>query len=161
MTSGTGLVSLLFLPVRNPLVLAGDCNSVLLRHVGPAATAKAAGVAADKAFVRLLRDHGLCALNTWVARPHHTFESHHGKSQIDFIIARLRDSRGAAKQAKLLHSFPVGAWHQGGRWPLLANVPITPFNRRPHAASNTQHSYDKKSLQAAVANNSPEAMPCG
>ena len=38
-------------------------------HVGPAATPKTAGTAADKALVKLLRDHNLCVLNSWAARP--------------------------------------------------------------------------------------------
>ena len=151
---------LLQLPVRNPLLLAGDCNAVLQQqapHVGPAATKADTGTDADKALLRVLREHNLCVLNSWNARPHHTFESHQGKSQIDFIISRIRDSKGSARQAKPLYGFPVGGWRNGGHWPLVVTLPITPYNRRPQAAAKAEVHFDKQSLQNAVLSGSQAA----
>lgn len=153
---------LLGLPTRNPLLLAGDCNAVLQQkapHVGPAATkAKAtAGATADNALLRILREHNLCVLNSWNAKPHFTFESHQSKSQIDFVISRLKDSKGSAKQAHPLHGFPVGGWRQGGHWPVVVTLPITPFSRRPQATAKADVPFDKPALQAAVQTDSQAA----
>ena len=116
---------LLSLPARNPLLVAGDYNSMLLQqqpHIGPAATVRSEGSTADKALLRLglVREHNLCVLNSWVARPAHTFvESHQGRSQIDFVMTRLRDSRGLASTTFAL----LPRWCLANGWPAPGHRP--------------------------------------
>ncbi|CAE7580280.1 Pol [Symbiodinium sp. CCMP2592] len=124
---------LLSIPTRHVVMVAGDYNSVLQPlppHVGPAATAKAGSATTDKSL---------------------------GQTQIDFVMARIRDSKGLAKMARPQHSFPVGAWRKDGHWPVEACLPVTPFHRRPQASRPVAAAYDTKALQLAVITQSPEA----
>ena len=145
------------LPVRNILVACGDYNTNLRTchpHVGAAVGPITSASSLDDNLSKLLAKHDLCALNSWHARPAHTFTSHTGVSQIDYIITRRHTATGASRQARPVYHFPVAGWRQAGHLPLQAQIPALPIHWRPGMQAQLPPKVDKARLvQAAAAGN--------
>ena len=145
-------------PARHQLIIAGDLNATLrpmYPHVGPAAPDPTSHSNLDKELQTLLKEHSLCALNTWHARPAFTFRSPTVDSQIDYIIMRCDDSKHRSKLAKPLHDFPVGAHRLTNHYPVQAAIPMLPMGfRQRHMQASPK--YQASALQLAVARGTPE-----
>ena len=105
----------------------------------------------------LLRDHGLCALNTWGKAGSHsvTFKPLKGTgTQIDFYLMRCRQTTPQALCASTLLNFPLlpetGVYHL----PITAQLP---FPVAPRKASEKQGN-SLKATQALM-NKYPELLP--
>ena len=110
----------------------------------------------DAELQSLLQEQDLCALNTFHAKPSHTYHSTTARSQIEYILVRTSDAGAHAKHAKPMSPFPVAGerlvnhkrrllWHCG-------LSPCSPVQR------DRQHQYDVNSLQQAASENSPAAQ---
>ena len=119
-------------PARNLLLIVGDMNCPLLKettHVGKGTPILPAGHHYRDQFrlQDLLRDHGLCALNTWgkAGSPSVTFKPLKGMgTQIDFYLTRCRQTTPQALCASTLMNFPLlpetGMYHL----PVKAQLPL-------------------------------------
>ena len=86
----------------------------------------------------------LAALNTFSCRKPYTFQNGKSRTQIDFVLTRLRHAGQRAKQAKPLHHFPVGILCQGPKHsPIRASVYVPPYRKlQAHQASFDAASLD-------------------
>ena len=112
----------------------------------------------DDNLSKLLAKHDLCALNSWHARPAHTFTSHTGVSQIDYIITRRNTATGASRQAGPVHHFSVAGWRQARRLPLQAQIPALPIHWRPGMQAQLPPKVDKARLAQAAATGNGDAL---
>ncbi|CAE7655287.1 unnamed protein product, partial [Symbiodinium necroappetens] len=112
----------------------------------------------DHDLQNLLVDFDLCALNTFHAKPAYTYSSTTTKSQIDFILARVKDSGRGAKTARPIQGFPVAGDRLANHLPIQAVLPICPFQWQPAAEPARQQQYDATALQAAVVSHSCAAQ---
>ena len=137
------------IPQRDMLLVNADFNSTAKREppiVGPCAMPNISKARQHlKPINAICREHGLAALNTFACRKPHTFQNGKTKTQIDFILTRHRDAGHRAKQAKPLHSFPVGSTRQGPKHsPIHAELQVPPY-RQP---STHKASFDLAGLEA-------------
>ena len=140
------------LPSRNYLWLCGDFNSCLATRapgVGPA-TLQPPQHAADPHLDRLVEQFQLCALNTWHAKPAHTYYGHTGKTQIDYVITRRATAGGICREAAPVHSFPVARWRQSGHLPVQACMALLPVHWRADVAAHPSGVLDKQALNAHI-----------
>ena len=148
-------------PARSLLLVAGDMNCPLQRettHVGRGTPPLPTGHHYKDQFrlQDLLRDHGLCALNTWGKAGSHsvTFKPLKGTgTQIDFYLMRCRQTTPQALCASTLLNFPLlpetGVYHL----PITARLP---FPVAPRKASEKQGN-SLKATQALL-NKYPELL---
>ena len=106
----------------------------------------------DEEFQQLLRQHNLCALNTWGrARASHcaTYINGSTRAQIDFVLTRLQHADPQARAAAPIE-LNLAPWRLGSRHrPVCASIPWMGGwerrNRRPH----TTFGYSLPDLRAA------------
>ena len=67
-----------------------------------------------------LRNHGLCALNTW-SRKRYTYQHPSGRSQIDYIFICKALTDGAARKASPV-TVPMASWRSSGHQPVKASI---------------------------------------
>ena len=149
------------IPARHQVVIAGDMNSAVSPahpHVGCAVPRQAVQHQQDHDLQNLLVDFDFCALNTFHAKPAYTYSSTTTKSQIDFILARVKDSGRGAKTARPIQGFPVAGDRLANHLPIQAVLPICPFQWQPAAEPARQQQYDATALQAAVVSHSCAAQ---
>ena len=147
-------------PARHQLLITGDFNSTLAAlhpHIGPAVPKPDSHSNLDKDLQTLIQECDLCALNTWHARPMHTFTSPSVKSQLDYVLLRTHAANHGAKHAKPLHNFPVGAYRQTNHHPVQATIRMLPMAYRAPLAMAT-HRFAAAALQSAVTQNSDSAQ---
>ena len=119
------------LPQRNTLFLAGDMNTtadVRSNAIGLATYAwegrrlKGTNHADSDHWQQIMRQHDLCALNTWDNRHGPTYQFSHQHSRIDFLCCRRVHSDHTSKQVQQLRDFALlpldGAFHV----PLLTSI---------------------------------------
>ena len=149
------------LPARHQLLIAGDMNSTV-RPMHPQVGSAVPHQTMqhhdqDGGLQDLLVEHDLCALNTFHAKPGHTFVSTTSKSQIDFVLVKRKDSGGQAKQAKPIKGFPVAGDRLVNHLPLQATIPVRPFQcQLAVTAAPRRPPFDAQALQVAV-QTQPEA----
>ena len=119
------------IPQRDKLMVCADFNSTARAeppHIGPCSLHNSSKTKQHiKPINSLCREYCLTALNTFASSKPHTFQNGATKTQIDFILVRHRDSGHGAKQAKPLHTFPVGSIRQGPKHsPVKATIYISP-----------------------------------
>ena len=112
-------------PRRHLLIAAGDWNTPLLsdaHHVGPGVLDPKWLPADHTRFAALLRNHGLCALNTWRSSSQAaTFVGPHEASkpqvrtQIDFILARSHQAGVTGRAAATASHVEFTSWRRGAR----------------------------------------------
>ncbi|CAE7892314.1 pol [Symbiodinium microadriaticum] len=112
---------------------------------------------ADDGLQALLHQHSLCALNTWHCRPHTTFHSHTGDTQIDYVLTRQDTAQAQAREAYPDHLFPVGGDRLSQHFPIRASLPLRPFSHR-RAPTAPHSTYDSTALQLAVREHTPLAQ---
>ena len=147
-------------PARHQLVIAGDFNSTLNTlhpHIGPAVPKLNTHSNLDQDLQTLIQECDLCAINTWHARPMHTFTSPSTKSQLDYVLLRTNAANHGAKQAQPMHNFPIGAYRQTNHHPVQATIRMLPMAYRAPKAQAT-HRFAAAALQSAVAQNSDSAQ---
>ena len=150
------------LPSRNLLLLLGDFNcraTALAPHFGHSVPRCDSHMDADaERLVDVAKYQQLTALNTWHARPAHTFFSSATTSQIDFIFTRQDRAGGEAKHCKPLRFFPVAAWRSAGHIPLQARLikPTGPW----HRTSPPTCQWNVQALQQAVIRKTSAALAC-
>ena len=100
------------IPQRDRLYVCADFNSTAKREapwIGPCALPnKSKSRQHLRPINSVCRDFNLTALNTFSCKKPHTFQNGKIKTQIDFILTRQRDAGHKAKQARPVHSFPIG-----------------------------------------------------
>ncbi|CAE7273824.1 LINE-1 reverse transcriptase-like [Symbiodinium microadriaticum] len=149
------------LPSRNILFACGDYNTNLRPqppHVGNAVGPVTSASKLDSRLPQLLERHDLCALNSWHARPLHTYYGHTGYSQIDYIITRRNTATGTSRQARPLHQFPVAGWRLAGHLPIEAQLPMLPVHWRPGRPQHSTQPVDKARLLEAATSCNEDAM---
>ena len=147
------------LPARHQIIMAGDFNSTLsaqLPHIGPATPKTTQHNNHDPCFQQLLLDHELCALNTWHARPHHTYKTPSTKSQIDYIITKNSTATHTSRQSSPIHNFPVAGDRLANHVPVQAILQLRPFQLR-QPAKQPATAYDANALNWAVQVGEPAA----
>ena len=149
-------------PARHQLLVAGDFNSTLTKlhpHIGPAVPKPSSHSNLDNDLQTLIQECDLCALNTWHARPMHTFTSPSVKSQLDYVLLRTSTATHGAKLAKPLHQFPVGAYRQTNHHPVQAAIRMLPMAYRASTAqAGHKHHFAAAALQSAVTQHSASAQ---
>ncbi|CAE6934633.1 Pol [Symbiodinium natans] len=148
------------LPSRNPLLLGGDFNSQLAArrpHVG-CSLLSGDGQQGDKQLHKLLEKCDLCVLNSWHAKPGHTYESTTSRTRIDFVVTKLSDAKGPARYAKPKYNFPIKAYSLAGHWPIEATIAVVPFNRRPPAKPADCVTFQRDELLVHTRTNSERAQ---
>ena len=148
------------LPGRNPLLLGGDFNSQLAArrpHVG-SSQLSGAGQQGEKFLHTLLERFDLCVLNSWHAKPGHTYESTTSRTRIDFVITKLSDAKGPARYARPKYDFPIKAYNLAGHWPIEATIAVVPFHRRPATKPAATVNCQKDDLLAHLRTNSERAQ---
>ena len=149
-------------PARHQLIIAGDFNATLKArhpHVGQATPPPNSHSNHDRELQTLVQECGLCATNTWHARPMHTYYSPTIRSQLDYVMVRLHAANHRAKQAKPLHEFPVGASRQTNHLPVQAAIPVLPMSVQARAGQRPmEHRFQAGDLQTAVSHHSTEAQ---
>ena len=148
------------LPARNKLIIGGDFNSTLRAAypgIGPATPNPELHNNLDATLQQLIQDQELCALNTWHARPHHTFFSTSGRSQIDYILTKCSDAGATAKQSAPLPDFPVTGDRLANHLPVQATLQLRPFW---HASPDRKAppAFDRHVLQQALEQCLPQAQ---
>ena len=138
------------IPQRDRLYVCADFNSTAKREapcIGPCALPnKSKSKQHLRPINSVCRDFNLTALNTFSCKKPHTFQNGRIKTQIDFILTRQRDAGHKAKQARPVHSFPIGITRQGPKHsPIRAELHVPPY-RRP---SMHQAAYDIAGLEAS------------
>ena len=111
-----------------------------------------------KGLQKIVERHELCVLNTWHAKPGHTYESSASRTRIDFVMTRLGDAKGPARFAKPNYAFPVKAYTSAGHWPLEASIAVVPFNRRPMPGSARTAAFSKADLLLALSADTAQAQ---
>ena len=119
------------IPYREALVVGGDLNVQLTPKrpcVGHGTGALSPERAPDAdALHTLLSTHTLVALNTWgkPGKGAHTFTFGKHQAQLDYLLMRASQTTRMARQARPLHTCPVGGWRHGGGFtrPLLLRSP--------------------------------------
>ena len=162
MTYGPSLITatLQALPGRNPLLLGGDFNSQLAArrpHVG-SSQLSGAGQQGEKFLHTLLERFDLCVLNSWHAKPGHTYESTTSRTRIDFVITKLSDAKGPARYARPKYDLPIKAYNLAGHWPIEATIAVVPFHRRPSAKPAATVNCQKDELLAHLRTDSERAQ---
>ena len=145
-------------PSRHCLAICGDFNTTLRTETAMVGSAVPQSTAtADDGLQALLHKYSLSALNTWHCRPHVTFHSHTGDTQIDYIITRQDTAHAQARTAYPDHLFPVGGSRLSQHFPVRASLPLRLFSHRrsPPSALPT---FDPSALQAAVREHTPLAQ---
>ena len=148
------------LPARNKVIIGGDFNSTLrAAHpgIGPATPNPELHNNHDATLQQLIQDQELCALNTWHARPHHTFFSTSGRSQLDYILAKCSDAGATAKQSAPLPDFPVTGDRLANHLPVQATLQLRPF-WHASPARKAPPAFDRHVLQQALEQCLPQAQ---
>ena len=140
------------IPRRHLLVAAGDWNTPLLsdtHHVGPGVLDPKWLPADHARFAALLRNHGLCALNTWGSSSQAaTFvgpleaSKPQVRTQIDFILARSHQAGGTGRAAATVPHVEFASWRRGTRH--LPVAVVVEDNRVECVAKHTKY---QKGLQ--------------
>ena len=136
------------IPQRDRLLVAADFNATAQRespYIGPCARRQARlSQRPAKTINKICREFQLAALNTFSCRKPYTFQNGKSRTQIDFVLTRLRHAGQRAKQAKPLHHFPVGILRQGPKHsPIRASVYVPPYRKlKAHQASFDSASLD-------------------
>ena len=120
------------IPYREALVVGGDLNVQLTPKrpcVGHGTGALSPERAPDAdALHTLLSAHTLVALNTWgkPGKGAHTFTFGKHQAQLDYLLMRASQTTRMARQARPLHTCPVGGWRHGGgiHTPIVASLPF-------------------------------------
>ncbi|CAE7892707.1 unnamed protein product, partial [Symbiodinium necroappetens] len=149
------------LPSRDILFACGDYNTNLRPqhpHVGNAVGPVTSASTLDSRMPQLLVHHDLCALNSWHARPMHTYYGHTGYSQIDYVITRRNVATGNSRQARPLHQFPVAGWRLAGHLPIEAQLPMLPVHWRPGRPQRSAPPVDKARLLEAATSCNEDAV---
>ena len=141
------------IPQRDRLFVCADFNSTAKREaplVGPCALPNKSKAKQHLRHINsVCRDFNLTALNTFSCKKPHTFQNGRTKTQIDFILTRQRDAGHKAKQARPVHSFPVGITRQGPKHsPIRAELHVPPY-RKP---STHKAAFDISGLEAGFRN---------
>ena len=146
------------IPSRHALLICGDFNSTLTCEpplVG-SAVPKCSSHTED-GLQALLYKHSLCALNTWHCKPHCTYHSSSGQTQIDYVLSRCTDTGHHARTAYPDHAFPVGSDRLNGHFPIRVSYPIRPFSWRRTRPTQTP-AYNAQALCSAVRSGAPLAQ---
>ncbi|CAE7659958.1 pol [Symbiodinium sp. CCMP2456] len=146
------------IPSRHALLICGDFNSTLTCEpplVG-SAVPKCSSRTED-GLQALLYKHSLCALNTWHCKPHCTYHSSSGQTQIDYVLSRCADTGHHARTAYPDHAFPVGSDRLSGHFPIRVSYPIRPFSWRRTRPAQTP-AYNAQALCSAVRSGAPLAQ---
>ena len=150
--------TLLRIPSRHCLVVCGDFNTTLrAESIMVGSSVPRSTATADDGLQALLHQHSLCALNTWHCRPHTTFHSHTGDTQIDYVLTRQDTAQAQAREAYPDHLFPVGGDRLSQHFPIRASLPLRPFSHR-RAPTAPHSTYDSTALQLAVREHTPLAQ---
>ncbi|CAE7817602.1 unnamed protein product [Symbiodinium sp. CCMP2592] len=147
------------LPARNKVILAGDFNSTLSQAppgVGPSVPHPDTHDNHDATLQQLLLDYELCALNTWHARPKHTFFSTTTRSQLDYLIVKCTDAGATAKLSAPLTAFPVTGDRLSNHIPVQASLQLRPLRHQPKDRQ-AQPAFDKAALHQAIESGAPQA----
>ena len=156
------------IPVRNTLICAGDFNTTLhssTNWVGPAVRPPKTRPVDQDRFQQLVETHDLIATNTWTAvSKAHTFSSHQGCTQLDYILCRRACVDHQARHACPEHHMSLFAWQQGGRhFPVFGSLPLRTYQGSRHPADNKSESltsipYDKEALCRAIQHHTEDAQ---
>ena len=145
-------------PSRHCLAVCGDFNTTLQPETAMVGSAVPQGTTnADDGLQALLHKHSLSALNTWHCRPHTTFHSHTGDTQIDYVITRQDNAHAQARTAYPDHHFPVGGYRLSQHFPVRASLPLRLFSHR-RSPPSAHPTFDSSALQAAVREHTPLAQ---
>ena len=112
-------------PRRHLLIAAGDWNAPLLsdaHHVGPGVLDPKWLPADRTRFAALLRNHGLCALNTWRSSSQaatflgpHEASKPQVRTQIDFILTCSHQAGVTGRAAATASHAEFTSWRRGAR----------------------------------------------
>ncbi|CAE7242148.1 Pol [Symbiodinium sp. CCMP2592] len=147
------------IPARNKVILAGDFNSTLRQAspgVGPSVPHPDTHDNYDDTLQQILLDYELCALNTWHARPKHTFFSTSTKSQLDYLIVKCTDAGATAKLSAPLQAFPVTGDRLSNHIPAQATLQLRPLRHLPKDRK-AQPAFDRAALHQAIENGAQQA----
>ncbi|CAE7617698.1 Pol, partial [Symbiodinium sp. CCMP2456] len=145
-------------PSRHALLICGDFNSTLTCEpplVGSAIPKSSSHT--EDGLQALLYKHSLCALNTWHCKPHCTYHSSTGQTQIDYVLACCADTGRLARTACPDHTFPVGGDRLSGHYPVRVHYPLRPFSRR-NTRPKQSPAFDAQALCTAVRSRAPLAQ---
>ena len=116
------------IPKRNLLLVCGDFNidfSPDHPHIGKSPIRKASTSADDTHLLQqILRQHDLCAINTWAGRNEYTCKTDKGNSCIDAILLRRSHSDPQSRTTRSCRQNPLGIRSEGVSYhlPLIATI---------------------------------------
>ena len=146
-------------PNRDVVILGGDLNVSIPAVTGTSGSGVSPspkdGAPDVYDLIGIAKQHGLIFLNTWNGRgtPVHTFQFGKYRAQLDFVLCRVLQADGVARQAGPWHRFQLSQGSESGavHYPVHASIPVRKAEWHMHGPKSTS-AFDKEAIIQAACN---------
>ena len=146
-------------PNRDVVILGGDLNVSIPAVTGTSGSGVSPspkdGAPDVYDLIGIAKRHGLIFLNTWNGRgtPVHTFQFGKYRAQLDFVLCRVLQADGVARQARPWHRFQLSQGSESGavHYPVHASIPVRKAEWHMRGPKSTS-AFDKEAIIQAACN---------